>query len=103
RNRLLETIREILQTLAGAVPVAAGLSIALQVLRRSLGAAEIALVTEAADGSVTVRAYSEAGRLAAAAATDDDVSVPAATLAAARTAIGGYGSDGVATGADRYQ
>ena len=61
RNRLLETIREMLQTLAGAVPVAAGLSVALQALRRGLGADEVALVTVAADGSVTVRAYSGAG------------------------------------------
>ena len=106
RNRLLETIREILQTLAAAVPVAAGLSIALQVLRRSLGADETALVTAADDGSVTVRAYAEAGRLAAAGGADDDVSVPAATLAAARAAIDGYGPDGVATGVTgtgRYQ
>ncbi len=58
RNRLLETIREMLQTLAGAVPVAAGLSVALQALRRGLGADEAALATAAADGSVTVRAYS---------------------------------------------
>ncbi|HEY5015230.1 MAG TPA: ATP-binding cassette domain-containing protein, partial [Streptosporangiaceae bacterium] len=61
RNRLLETIREMLQTLAGAVPVAAGLSVALQTLRRSLGADEAALATTAADGSLTVRAYSGAG------------------------------------------
>ena len=100
RNRLLETIREILQTLAGAVPVAAGLSIALQALRGSLEADETALVTAAPDGSVTVRAYSGAGGL-----TGDD-EVPAATIAAARAALDGGGPDGVATGvtgAGRHQ
>ena len=103
RNRLLETIREMLQTLAGAVPVAAGLSVALQTLRRSLGADEAALATTAADGSLTVRAYSGAGR---ATGPGDDAEVPAATMAAARAALDGGGPDGVATGvtgAGRYQ
>jgi signal transduction histidine kinase/ABC-type multidrug transport system ATPase subunit len=97
RNRLLETIREMLQTLAGAVPVASGLSIALQALRRGLGADEAALVTAADDGSVTVRAYSGA---------EDGADAPAATLAAARAALDGGWPDGVAagvTGAGRYQ
>ena len=102
RNRLLETIREILQTLAGAVPVAAGLSVALQALQRSLGADETALATAAADGSVTVRAYAGAGGTAG----GDDAEVPAATIAAARAALDGGGPDGVATGVTgtgRYQ
>jgi signal transduction histidine kinase/ABC-type multidrug transport system ATPase subunit len=91
RNRLLETIREILQTLAGAVPVAAGLSVALEALQRSLEADEAALVTAAADGSLTVRAYSGAGGL-----TGGDV--PGPTIAAARAALDGGEPDGVATG-----
>jgi signal transduction histidine kinase/ABC-type multidrug transport system ATPase subunit len=49
RNRVLETIREMLETLAGPVPVADGLDIALQSLRRGLQAEEIALLTESAD------------------------------------------------------
>jgi signal transduction histidine kinase len=109
RNRLLETIREMLQTLAGAVPVAAGLSIALQALRRGLGASEAALATAAADGSVTFRAYSGAGHLTGASyltRADDDAEVPAATVAAARSALEGGWPDGVAAGvapAGRYQ
>ncbi len=102
RNRLLETIREMLQTLAGAVPVAAGLSVALQALRRGLGADEAALATATADGSVTVRAYSGAGGLTG----GNDADVPAATIAAARAALDGGGPDGVATGVTgtgRYQ
>jgi len=97
RNRLLETIREMLQTLAGAVPVAAGLSVALQALRRGLGASEAALATAAADGSVQVRAYSGA---------EGGADVSAATMAAARSALAGGWPDGVAagvTGTGRYQ
>jgi signal transduction histidine kinase/ABC-type multidrug transport system ATPase subunit len=103
RNRLLETIREMLQTLAGAVPVAAGLSVALQALRSSLGADEAALAT------ATVRAYSGAGHLSGASyvtGAGDGDGVPAALLAAARAALDGVWPDGVATGVTetgRYQ
>ena len=45
RNRVLETIREMLETLAGPVPVAEGLGIAVQSLRRGLQAEEVALLT----------------------------------------------------------
>jgi ABC-type multidrug transport system ATPase subunit/signal transduction histidine kinase len=57
RNRLLETIREMLQTLAGPVPTGAALRIALQALRGGLGADEVALVA-AVDGSLVCRGYS---------------------------------------------
>jgi len=108
RNRLLETIREMLQTLAGAVPVAAGLSVALQALRRGLGADEATVATLAADGSVTVRAYSRVGGVTADAGGADvpAATVPAATVAAARAALDGGWPDGVATrvtGRGRYQ
>ena len=46
RNRVLETIREMLETLAGPVPVGDGLMIALQSLRRGLQAEEVVLLTE---------------------------------------------------------
>ena len=49
RNRVLETIREMLETLAGPVPVGEGLSIAVQSLRRGLQAHEVALITQPAD------------------------------------------------------
>jgi ABC-type multidrug transport system ATPase subunit/signal transduction histidine kinase len=58
RNRLLETIREVLQTLAGPVPVAEALHIVLHALRGGLDADEVALVTAAPDGIPAVRAYS---------------------------------------------
>jgi ABC-type multidrug transport system ATPase subunit/signal transduction histidine kinase len=48
RNRVLETIREMLETLAGPVPVAEGLVIAVQSLRRGLQAEEVALLTQPA-------------------------------------------------------
>ena len=51
RNRVLETIREMLQTLAGPVPVADGLGTALQALRRGLAADEVAC----SSGSRTAR------------------------------------------------
>jgi len=89
RNRLLETIREVLQTLAGPVPVADGLRIALDALRRGLAADEVALVTAEPDGSASCRAYTRGAAGGAA-------QVPAPTLAAARAALGGDGHDGVA-------
>jgi ABC-type multidrug transport system ATPase subunit/signal transduction histidine kinase len=65
RNRLLETIREMLQTLAGPVPVEAALRIALQALRHGLGADEVVLAaTEPAgtgqDSALLCRGYSSA-------------------------------------------
>jgi signal transduction histidine kinase/ABC-type multidrug transport system ATPase subunit len=56
RNRVLETIREMLQTLAGPVPVADGLGIALQALRRGLAADEVALLVGQPDGPPSCRA-----------------------------------------------
>lgn len=85
RNRVLETIREVLQTLAGPIPVADGLGIALCTLRRGLGADEVALITEGSDGTTTCRAYTGHQDLA-----------PAPTLAAARTALHRAAPDGLA-------
>jgi ABC-type multidrug transport system ATPase subunit/signal transduction histidine kinase len=58
RNRLLETIREMLQTLAGPVPTEEALRIALQALRNGLGADEVALVAAGPDGAMLCRGYS---------------------------------------------
>ncbi len=49
RNRVLETIRDMLETLAGPVIVSDGLAIALQSLRRGLQADEVALLTGGPD------------------------------------------------------
>jgi signal transduction histidine kinase/ABC-type multidrug transport system ATPase subunit len=57
RNRVLETIREMLETLAGPVPVGEGLAIAIQSLRRGLQAEEVALITQPVGQSVRWRAY----------------------------------------------
>jgi signal transduction histidine kinase/ABC-type multidrug transport system ATPase subunit len=46
RNRVLETIREMLETLAGPIPAAEGLGLALQSLRQGLQATEVALLTQ---------------------------------------------------------
>jgi len=112
RNRLLETIREMLQTLAGPVPVEAALRIALQALRRGLGADEVVLVAAEPDGTLLCRGYSStpadcrdgAGHLAGARAGRDGDhdrgqpghDVPAATLAAVSAALDRADPDGVA-------
>ena len=58
RNRVLETIREMLETLAGPVLVGEGLVIAVQSLRRGLQAEEVALITQpAGQGPAGWRAY----------------------------------------------
>ena len=57
RNRVLETIREMLETLAGPVPVGEGLSIAVQSLRRGLQAHEVALITQPVGQPARWRAF----------------------------------------------
>ena len=90
RNRLLETIREVLQTLAGPVPVAEALHIVLHALRGGLDADEVALVTAAPDGIPAVRAYS------------GGASMPPETLLAALAALERGAPEGVAmAGEDR--
>jgi signal transduction histidine kinase/ABC-type multidrug transport system ATPase subunit len=95
RNRVLETIREMLQTLAGPVAVADGLVVALDALRDGLSADELALVTlsafdepggtGAASGTAIARAYSGA-----------TAEMPPATLAAAESILVCGVQDGVA-------
>jgi len=65
RNRVLETIREMLQTLAGPVPVADGLGTALQALRRGLAADEVALLIGQPGGPPSCRAAARAPAAAA--------------------------------------
>ncbi len=57
RNRVLETIREVLETLAGPVLVGEGLVTAVQSLRRGLQAEEVALITQPAGQPARWRAY----------------------------------------------
>jgi ABC-type multidrug transport system ATPase subunit/signal transduction histidine kinase len=57
RNRVLETIRDMLETLAGPIPVADGLTIALRSLRRGLQADEVALLTQPGGQPAQWRAY----------------------------------------------
>jgi signal transduction histidine kinase/ABC-type multidrug transport system ATPase subunit len=88
RNRVLETIREVLQTLAGPVAVAKGLIVALDALRDGLSADELALVTipEDAPGGVAItRAYSGPA-----------ASIPRATLATAESVLAAGSENGKA-------
>ena len=57
RNRVLETIREMLETLAGPVPVAEGLLVAVESLRRGLRADEVALLAQPPDAAPRWRAF----------------------------------------------
>ncbi len=89
RNRVLETIRLVLQTLAGAVPFSDALVTALDALRSGLGADEVALVTLADPDdtrtATVARAYSGSSQ-----------TIPPATLAAATSVLARDGLDGVA-------
>jgi signal transduction histidine kinase/ABC-type multidrug transport system ATPase subunit len=118
RNRSLETIREMLETLAGPIPVADGLGIALQSLRRGLEADEVALVVQQPDAPPLCRALAPAlagpsptpaavGAPGGPGRTPAAVSVPAgpgpspAVAGAAASALALTGDDGVAgPGAD---
>ena len=59
---MLETIREMLETLAGPVQVGEGLSIAVQSLRRGLQAEEVALITQPARTAAALARLRRAGR-----------------------------------------
>jgi signal transduction histidine kinase/ABC-type multidrug transport system ATPase subunit len=61
RNRVLETIREMLETLAGPIPVAEALVVAVGSLRRGLQADEVALLTQPQGEEPRWRAF--AGRM----------------------------------------
>jgi signal transduction histidine kinase/ABC-type multidrug transport system ATPase subunit len=89
RNRVLETIREMLETLAGPVPVGEGLSIAVQSLRRGLQAHEVALITQPAGQPARWRAF--AGPLGT-----DGSSVTPPMRDMAETALASTLPDGVA-------
>ena len=79
RNRLLETIREMLQTLAGPVPVESALRIALQALRHGLGADEVVLVAAEQAGAGQDRAMLCRGYSSTAADWRDGAGHPAGT------------------------
>ena len=89
RNRVLETIREMLQILGGPVPVADGLGAALPALRRGLEADEVALLAQPPDGPAACRA---------AASTDagEGAECSAAVRHAAGAALAVAGHDGAA-------
>jgi signal transduction histidine kinase/ABC-type multidrug transport system ATPase subunit len=88
RNRVLETIREMLETLAGPIPVAEGLVIAIESLRRGLRADEVALLTQQGE---TPRWRGFAGPLG----TDPAAASPALS-AVAQQALASAHRDGVA-------
>ena len=90
RNRSLETMREMLETLAGPIPVADGLGIALASLRRGVQADEVALVVRQTDGSAVGRACSGSPD------GGNNALVTRAALEAAESAFSINGRDGAA-------
>ncbi len=60
RNLVLETIREVLETLAGPIPVPHALETALQALRNGLHAEAVALFTPGPEGGTVCRARVDA-------------------------------------------
>ena len=103
RNRLLETIREMLQTLAGPVPVQSALRIALQTLRHGLGADEVVLVAAEPDGALLCRGYASAtdhpagrGSIGNRGGALGTHGVPAETLAVVGAVLDRRDPDGVA-------
>jgi signal transduction histidine kinase/ABC-type multidrug transport system ATPase subunit len=90
RNRVLETIREMLETLAGPIPVARGLAIALQALRNGLQADQAALLTRVPGAAPSCRAFVTA-------AGGNGAAAPAALLSAADRLLTGARSDDVAS------
>jgi signal transduction histidine kinase len=71
RNQVLETIREMLETLAGPVPVDVGLPVALDSLMRGLGAEEVGLLSWAEPDAVVWRAHVGTPGVSAASALAD--------------------------------
>jgi signal transduction histidine kinase/ABC-type multidrug transport system ATPase subunit len=89
RNRVLETIREMLETLAGPVLVGEGLVVALQSLRHGLQAEEVALITLPAGQPTRWRAF--AGPLGT-----DPSSATSSLREMAESALSSASPDGVA-------
>ena len=81
RNRVLETIREVLQALAGPLPVEAGLGLALRTLQAGLGATHVGLVTRLdTESALDVRCWAGPGR-------DGAEDPPAEVVGLARSAL----------------
>ena len=91
RNRVLETIREMLETLAGPIPVAKGLAVALAALARGLQADQAALLTQVPDAPPCCRAFVIAG------AGRGDAGPPAVLLDAAQRLLAVPRRDDVAS------
>lgn len=88
RNRVLETIREVLQALAGPLPLEAGLGVALRALQAGLGANHVALVTRSdTDSALDVRGW-------AGPTPDGEGGPPAEVLEVAASALGDPGRSG---------
>jgi signal transduction histidine kinase/ABC-type multidrug transport system ATPase subunit len=97
RNRVLETIRDVLETLAGPVPIERGLTLALHALSIGLDADEVALISQwPGEVPVAARAVARRRGLPTAGLSSGDL-VPEASppvVAAAEQALEGVRRDG---------
>jgi len=94
RNRVLETIRAVLETLAGPIPLSQSLGLALQSLCGGLQAADVSLVTRSEDGISQCRGYASSGPEPAAARSP--TAPPSAVLTLAERALASPPPDGTA-------
>jgi signal transduction histidine kinase/ABC-type sulfate/molybdate transport systems ATPase subunit len=89
RNQMLETIRDVLETLAGPTPFGEGLGQALQSLCRGMGAGHVALLTMPAGGTPLCRGFASAHE-------GDGTVMPPAVIDQAVAALAGPRLDGAA-------
>jgi signal transduction histidine kinase/ABC-type multidrug transport system ATPase subunit len=98
RNRVLETIREVLETLTGSVSVPDGFAFALRTLRRGLQADEVLLQIMRGNDSADSRCFTEVALSGSNGATGagDAGAVPSPLLEAASQVLAGGPHDGKA-------
>jgi signal transduction histidine kinase/ABC-type multidrug transport system ATPase subunit len=100
RNRVLETIREVLETLAGPIQVSHGLGLALTSLCRGLQATDVALITWPRDGGCQCRGFvtTDSADGLAGGSADGPVPAPPAVISRAEQALANRRADGAALG-----
>jgi signal transduction histidine kinase/ABC-type multidrug transport system ATPase subunit len=95
RNRVLETIREVLETLTGSVSVPDGFAFALRTLRRGLQADEVLLQIMRGHDGADSRCFTETGSAGTAGAGEAEAG-PSSLLEAVSQALAGGPHDGKA-------
>ncbi len=89
RNRVLETIREVLETLTGSVSVPDGFAFALRTLRRGLQADEVLLQIMRGNDGADSRCFTEIGSSGTTGAGDAEAAPPPLLEAVSQVLAGG--------------